>query len=39
MPATKKNAPFREKDKFWETLSQSRDKKGARFVSHEQAWV
>lgn len=27
-----------EEDWAWETLAQKRDKKGARFVSHKQAW-
>jgi hypothetical protein len=28
-----------EEDSLWESLAETRDKKGARFVSHKQAWA
>lgn len=42
--ATKATALLRlaleiEEDGLWEALTQTRDKKGARFVSHKQAWA
>lgn len=28
-----------EEDQIWATITEKRDKKGARFISHEKAWV